>query len=160
CPLRVDVVVHSSDGVKFGAHTANLLKYSDAFPGTEPPDAHGPAGGAVIRLAEAADVVRVLLRFVHGGRQPALSALDVDTLSALAAAVERYQVYSAVELCKAHMSLILDAHPVDVFVYAAKHAHAELASKAAQRTLTTDSAELVAKATKAHLAPALIVDWV
>lgn len=105
CPLHVDVVVRAADGVGFGAHTANLLKYSDAFPGVEAPAAHGR--GAVIRLSESADVVDLLLRFMHGGRQPALSALAVDTLAALAAAVERYQVYSAVELCKAHMRCVL-----------------------------------------------------
>ena len=98
CPFPIDTVVRTSDDVEFGAHAANLLKYSDAFPGMDV-----RAGHATIRLEETAEVVDILLRFMHGGRQPALSALAVETLAALAAAVERYQVYSAVELCKAHM---------------------------------------------------------
>ncbi|KAE9387726.1 hypothetical protein BT96DRAFT_1078971 [Gymnopus androsaceus JB14] len=35
CTLATDIVLRSSDGVRFGAHTRNLEIYSDGFPSVD-----------------------------------------------------------------------------------------------------------------------------
>jgi hypothetical protein len=97
CNLAVDVILASSDGVHFGFHTQNILIFAGAFPACDTEDSN------VISLSESADVVSLLLQYMHQQRQPDSSKFKFDILSRLADAVEKYNVFSAIEVCNIHM---------------------------------------------------------
>lgn len=56
-----------------------------------------------MRLTESAKVLGILFQFVYPMRQPVLSGLQLDTLLALAEAVQKYQVFSAMNGCEYHL---------------------------------------------------------
>lgn len=93
----------------------------------------------------------LFLQYIHHHRQPDLSRLSFECLSQLAEAVEKYDVYSATEICKLHMRLVffcarrpctpqrvrvtsshVEKHCVGVFQYASKHGYRNLMNDAAR----------------------------
>jgi len=101
CILEIDVRLKSSNGTVFGAHQRNLEQYSDGFP-----FAASTTVEEVVKLSETADVLRLMLKFMHNVRQPELSGVQFSTLSALAEAVEKYMIYSAMGVCKMQMASV------------------------------------------------------
>jgi hypothetical protein len=97
CNLGIDVILLSSDGVQFGSHTKNISTFAGAFPACDTEDS------SVISLTESSDVVSLLLQYMHQQRQPDSSKFEFDILSRLADAVEKYKVFSAMEVCNIHM---------------------------------------------------------
>ena len=61
------------------------------------------ASDDVVPLTETADVLELLFQFCYPKRQPSLRSLNFDALSVLAEAVEKYQIYGALEMCKFFM---------------------------------------------------------
>ncbi|KAF9524872.1 hypothetical protein CPB83DRAFT_945509 [Crepidotus variabilis] len=109
CVATIDVILKSSNGKLIGSHQAGLNQYSDAFPAvgfevTEP-----------VELSETADVLQLMLYFMHHVRQPELKNLDFKVLAGLAEAAEKYSIFTAMDLCKIHMELAVDKHPIEVF---------------------------------------------
>lgn len=49
------------------------------------------------------EALSLFLQYIHHHRQPDLSRLSFKCLSQLAEAVEKYDVYSATEICKVQM---------------------------------------------------------
>ncbi|KAF9477111.1 hypothetical protein BDN70DRAFT_881534 [Pholiota conissans] len=61
CTLPIDIVLQSSDGAQFGAHTKNLEKFSEGF---------SQCGSVEItseipELAETGTVLKLMLRFMY-----------------------------------------------------------------------------------------------
>lgn len=127
CPLETDIVLVSSDGCRFGMHSKNLGEFSGGFP------LHiTPADGEEVQMPDLdSKALTLFLQYVHHHRQPDLSNVPFKTLRELAEAVEKYDVYSATEICKAHMVLSVSDHCVEVFQYAAKHDYRKLMDDAA-----------------------------
>jgi hypothetical protein len=99
CPLQADLVLVSSDGHRFGAHTKNLGEFTGSFPLHLP-----PANGEEVQMPDVDfKALPLFLRYVHHHRQPDLSNVPFTTLRQLAEAVEKYDVYSATEICKVQM---------------------------------------------------------
>lgn len=70
-------------------------QYSDGFPDASAQmDVTDP-----VELAEDADTLKVLMRFMHKQRYPKVSWLETDQLFSLAEAAEKYLVYSAISAC-------------------------------------------------------------
>ncbi|KAF9457634.1 hypothetical protein BDZ94DRAFT_1272645 [Collybia nuda] len=132
CLLPIDVILQSSDGVRFAAHSINLEIYSSAFP----PAAFGPTPDEIVHLPESSEVIRLLLRYMHHHRQPDSEVITFDVLEGLAEAVEKYVIYSAMEVCKIKMKEAISDHPLEVLVYAAKHGYPDMCDKAAPATLS------------------------
>ena len=102
CILDVDLVLGSSNHVVFGAHKRNLELYSEGFP-----IAQGTShDNEVVILSEGDLVLRLLLEFMHNTQQPNLSKLTFSTLALFAEAVEKYMVFSAMQVCKMHMEFV------------------------------------------------------
>jgi hypothetical protein len=99
CPLQTDLVLVSSDGRRFGTHSKNLGEFTGGFP------LHiGPANGEEVQMPDLDSIALPLfLQYVHHHRQPDLSNVPFTTLGQLAEAVEKYDVYSATEICKLQM---------------------------------------------------------
>jgi len=95
CGLKVDIHIVSGDSVTLGAHT-KILTFFENFPSP-------PKSDKVIRMEEEADVLQVLLRFMHNARQPDLSIIPFTRLFSVAEAAEKYLIHSAMERCKIQM---------------------------------------------------------
>ena len=59
--------------------------------------------GEIVHLTEAAVTLEHLFRFCYPDRHPDLEAVELDVLVLLAEAAEKYQVYSAMNICKIYM---------------------------------------------------------
>jgi len=77
------------------------------------------------------EALSLFLKYIHHHRQPDLRNLSFKCLSQLAEAVEKYDVYSATEICKLKMSTHVENHCVEVFQYASKHDYRQLMDDAA-----------------------------
>jgi len=126
CYLCIDIVLKSSDGALFGAHKRNLEQYSAGFPAAE-----ATVFDNIVTLSEKAPVLGPLLHFMHNTRQPDLSKLSFSTLELLAEAIEKYMVFSAMQVCRIYMEKAVGAYPLQVFLYAIKHDYGDLADEAA-----------------------------
>ena len=95
------------------------------------------------------EALSLFLQYTHHHRQPDLSTLSFKCLTQLAEAVEKYDVYSATEICKMHMRYVffrstplqspkvrvasphVENHCVEIFQYASKHGYRKLMDDAA-----------------------------
>ena len=99
CPLSADIVLVSSDGHRFGTHCKNLGEFTGGFP----LDLR-PANGEDVPMPDLdSESLSLFLQYIHHHRQPDLSRVPFRSLSQLAEAVEKYDVYSATEICKVQM---------------------------------------------------------
>jgi hypothetical protein len=99
CPLSADIVLVSSDGHRFGTHCKNLGDFTGGFPLEI-----SPANGEDVPMLDLnAEALSLFLQYIHHHRQPDLSTVAFRSLSQLAEAVEKYDVYSATEICRVQM---------------------------------------------------------
>ena len=93
--------MRSSDGRVFDLHKSLLEAHTGAFPGPEVGDKN-----EVIKLTEAGDVLELLFAFVYPKPHPDLADVDFDLVAALAEAVGKYEVYSAVNTCNTRLRYV------------------------------------------------------
>ncbi|KAJ7771440.1 hypothetical protein B0H16DRAFT_184479 [Mycena metata] len=127
-----DVTFRSSDQVIFRVHLRNLETHSDGFP----PSAISPGSGEVVDLSEPAATLDLLFQYIYPQRQPDLTEIELPLLSDLAEAVEKYQVYSAMDICKIFMGNGLQDNPLTVLNYAVRHGYPDIADEAAPLTIS------------------------
>ena len=58
------------------------------------------ASDEIVQLSETEDILELLFQFCYPKRPPSLQSLDFETLSRLAEAVEKYQIYNTLETCR------------------------------------------------------------
>ena len=58
------------------------------------------ASDEIVQLSETADILELLFQFCYPKRPPSLQSLNFETLSRLAEAVEKYQIYNTLETCR------------------------------------------------------------
>ncbi|KAJ7894080.1 hypothetical protein B0H13DRAFT_2339369 [Mycena leptocephala] len=120
-----DVILEASDGTRFGVSASNLHRFSGAFPAPGFVNADSTAAHEVIKLHETADVVRLIVQFIHPGvRQPDI--WRIGNLWQLAEAVEKYMIFPAQGVVKARVRSLATENPVQVFIYATRHGHDDL----------------------------------
>ncbi|EEB87179.1 hypothetical protein MPER_15575, partial [Moniliophthora perniciosa FA553] len=97
CNVPVDIILRSSDGESFGAHTKNLESFTEGF----------PVSGTVtcssdeqVELTENANVLKLFLVFTHNAPAPDLSSYDIDVIIGLAGASEKYMNHFASGMCR------------------------------------------------------------
>jgi hypothetical protein len=106
CNLPADVILRTSDGVLFNAHAKNLETFSGGFPPSSFIDATEYDEKEIVDVTESATVLALLLRYMHNQRQPDSRQFRFETLAGLAEAAEKYQVYSAMEVCRIKMQCV------------------------------------------------------
>ena len=82
-------------------HRINLEMHSQVFA-----DAGGSTiaqANEVVQLTESAEVLELMLQYVYLQPQPDLTTVSFAVLAALAEAVEKYQIYSAMGVCSQRM---------------------------------------------------------
>jgi len=165
-------MLRSSDGVLFKVFSKDLEAHSEAFPS---PDIVKPDANEVVALSETSQVLELLLQYMRRQRQPDIESIEFDVLAPLAEAVEKYQVFSATEVCKAnmtcvhmHTTLFLDTyfstpwtgsiampkHPMEILGYATRHGYSKLADLAAPLTLN-----LLFEDAQKHLTTNALLAW-
>ncbi|KAH6896190.1 hypothetical protein BKA70DRAFT_762268 [Coprinopsis sp. MPI-PUGE-AT-0042] len=131
-----DIVFLSSDEpgpVRFHIHSTNLKVSTGAFPPLTmgAGDMVGLTVDEPVKLSEPASVLEVLFAFMYPRLHPELKDTPFEELVAIAEAVEKYQVYPAISLCKIRMGGFLREQPVEVGSWAARHGHIAILDEAA-----------------------------
>lgn len=90
-----DITLKSSDNILFHVHHKNLEAHTGAFPGKE-----FLSEGEIVLLTEQAKVLEIVFQFIYPKRHPKLRDLDFDTVADVAEAVEKYEVFSAMQTCE------------------------------------------------------------
>jgi hypothetical protein len=95
CAPDSDVTFQSSDGLLFRVHKINLKVSAGGF---APPEFE--TNDEIVQLTEIAQILELLFQFCYPNKHPDVEALEFDTLVLLAEASEKYQVFSAVNICR------------------------------------------------------------
>ncbi|TFK67445.1 hypothetical protein BDN72DRAFT_960970 [Pluteus cervinus] len=151
CNDPVDVVIRSSDGQLHGTHSKNLEMYSGGFP---PASLADPDQINTIELTETSEIITLMLGYVHNQRYPESDKIEFEVFKQLAEAVEKYQIYAAMEACRLHMKHAAPLHSLDALAWATRHDYMEIADLAAPQTLG-----LTLEKVKPVIGPA-IVSWI
>ncbi|KAJ7500561.1 hypothetical protein B0H11DRAFT_1995763 [Mycena galericulata] len=145
-----DVVFQSCDGVLFGIHRANLQTNTEGFP---PPEIANT--DETVPLSESSSTLELLFQYIYPRRHPALDEIPFADLAALAEAAEKYQVFSAMNICRIRMRDVLPNHAPEILAYATKHHYPYLVYEAAPFTFDVPLADVVSM-----LPENLILPWV
>ncbi|KIJ94847.1 hypothetical protein K443DRAFT_134593 [Laccaria amethystina LaAM-08-1] len=119
------------------AHSTNLEIYSGGFPPATLMNAPDP--GEIVQMPEMSAVLKLLLQYMHNDRQPDSSKIPFKVLCPLAEAVEKYMVFSAMEVFSREA---IPQHPVEVLYYSVKHDYPELAKIALPLTVSVSFKEI------------------
>ncbi|KAF8887298.1 hypothetical protein BD779DRAFT_1527329 [Infundibulicybe gibba] len=124
-----DVVYCSSDGVRFRIHSKNLAITSGVLnPGTMDLQAE-------VHLTEPANILELLFQCVYPRRQSDISQLSPEDLFALGEAVEKYEIFPAMELCRLYIKTLAQSHPILTLGFGFKHGYPDLVDDAALYTM-------------------------
>lgn len=121
-----DVAIRSSDNVVFSLHRKYLAANTGAFPPLEIEPA-----GETVDLAEDSSTLELLFQFVYPQRHPTLSNVPYEVIAPLAEAAEKYEVFSAMNICQIRIVNFLPEHAEGVMAYAAKHGYHEIVDETA-----------------------------
>ncbi|KAL4264990.1 hypothetical protein AB1N83_000283 [Pleurotus pulmonarius] len=152
CRLPVDVIIKCSDGTSHGAHARNLEFHCDSFPlrsFDSDLDLNNPVEEIIV--AEDGETMALLCKFIHRQKQPDLETLEWAQFARLAAAVEKYGVFAAMEVCKMKMSSLIETHPYDVYLYASAAKNVNLSTKALGLCMESHPLECFINANEAGL---------
>jgi len=61
----------------------------------------------IVTLSETAVVLELIFQFMYPMRQPDLKKVEFSTLKSLSETAEKYQVFSAMEMCKCRMEYVV-----------------------------------------------------
>ncbi|KAJ6620399.1 hypothetical protein B0H10DRAFT_1774586, partial [Mycena sp. CBHHK59/15] len=147
-----DIAFRSSDQVIFRLHIKNLETHSDGFP---PSAFCAPGSNEVVDLSEPAATLDLLFQYMYPWRQPDLNTVEFPLLADLSEAAEKYQVYSAMDICKIFMGNGLQDNALTVLNYAVRHGYRDIADEAAPLTVSLPLQEV-----GAHMHQMYLGSWV
>ena len=104
CSADAEVTYKSSDGVLFRIHKINLETCTE---GLSPPE--GSTFEEIVELTEDAPILELLFQFIYPTPGPDLASIDFNVFESLAEAAEKYQVYTAMSICKIYMMFVIDS---------------------------------------------------
>ncbi|KAF7354029.1 hypothetical protein MVEN_01089700 [Mycena venus] len=145
-----DVTFRSADGVLFLVHRVNLQTHTEGFPPAE-----FATEGEICPLSESSETLEVLFEFIYPRRHPALDNMPFAKLAELAEAAEKYQVYSAMNICHLRMKEFLPAHAPEILSYAAKHDYPIVVAEVAPILIDMSLVDIVKL-----LPPHILLPWV
>ncbi|KII85202.1 hypothetical protein PLICRDRAFT_45358 [Plicaturopsis crispa FD-325 SS-3] len=162
-----DIVLISNDRVAFNFYRKNIKVHSVGFLNTDTKDtnplatsnAEEPSSVVIDTIAvdETSKTLDLLLQFMSRQLPPSLEGLPFVDMVALAEAVNKYGVYSALPACQDRMRSILPEHSLDILAHAVKYGHVDLADYSAPFTIKMPPEE-VGEAL-ARLPSLLAVSW-
>ena len=90
--------MQAADNILLNVHRKYLEAATGAFPGAE-----FETRGEITNLTETSAVLAILFSFVYPKRHPDLRRVSFDTVAAVAEAAEKYEVFSAMNICQLRM---------------------------------------------------------
>ena len=93
-----DIIFESSDNILFHVHRKNLETHAAGFPPAEIDTC-----GETVQLTEDGATLELLFAFMYPRRHPDLESTPFVPLASLAEAAEKYEVFSAMNMCKIRM---------------------------------------------------------
>jgi len=144
CAADSDLTFLSNDNVLFKVHRINLEILSEGF--AAPAMVSGEE--EVVQLVEPAAVLELLFQYFYPQRHPKLKLVSFEVLNGLAEAVEKYQVYPALEHCNTFMQAAIPHHPAEVLEYAVKHGYVDLIQEAGSAALSACPLRVLVSAQK------------
>ena len=99
-----EITYKSADGVLFRIHKLNIEACTE---GLSPPECS--TFEEIVELTEDAAILELLFQFIYPLSGPDLTSIDFDVLESLAEAAEKYQVYTAMSMCKIYMMFVIDS---------------------------------------------------
>ncbi|KAF7973109.1 hypothetical protein HWV62_16222 [Athelia sp. TMB] len=133
CAADADIVFLSSDSILFRVHSSNLTCGSEGF--APPTGTSSLSKHDIVQLTETSMTLELLFQFMYPQRPPDLSALEFKSFMGVAEAAEKYQVYSAMQICAMQMESCYQDHPFEVMTYAIKHGYKRLMDVSERRAL-------------------------
>ena len=101
CTVAVDIIFGSSDGPLVGFHSKYLAANARDFP---VPDANLKADeNETVPLPESQSILLLISEFIHPHRPPNAEEIPGQVVIDLAEAVEKYGVFSGMEVCRMRM---------------------------------------------------------
>ncbi|KAL1699479.1 hypothetical protein EV121DRAFT_284054 [Schizophyllum commune] len=140
----------SSDNVTFYIDRAKLDRAADF----SPPALVSSSPTDPVRLAESSETLELLFRFVYCDVDIDLTSHSFYDVEKLAMSAEKYQVFSALAVCRLYMKNNMESYPVGVMAYAARNGHRDIVDAVAPHTLAK-SARTMYEA----LPPAYMIAW-
>lgn len=64
------------------------------------PGAEFETKGEIVHLTEPANILEIIFQYMHPMKQPRLQERDTTTVIAVAEAVQKYQIFAAMQLCE------------------------------------------------------------
>jgi hypothetical protein len=95
-----DVTLQSCGGVIFRVHKKYLEMNTNGFAA---PASTISTPDEVVFLTESAIALDILLQYIYPGPQPDLEEVEFDVLADVAEAAQKYEVWPAMNVTKAHM---------------------------------------------------------
>ncbi|KAH8834946.1 hypothetical protein DL96DRAFT_15242 [Flagelloscypha sp. PMI_526] len=126
-----DAIFQSNDDHIFSLHSQCL----------EVNTGNMPYANGVTLLPESSGTLELLFGFVYPGRHPELADTPFENLLKLAEAAEKYEVYSAMNVCGIRMRNFVNRHPLEVLNYAFRYHYKDLADIAAPATVGLKEAD-------------------
>ncbi|KAK7057843.1 hypothetical protein R3P38DRAFT_3169349 [Favolaschia claudopus] len=159
CASDADMTILSCDGVIFKVHHKHLEVHSDVFAAAENATCNAgihsnPENDEVVELSESSAVLDLLFQYMYRQPQPDLRSVAFPEFAALAEAVEKYVVYSAMPAIAIQMKESVTEYPLQVLNYASRHSHKALAAEAARLSLGLSLSQAVS-----ILSPDVLVQW-
>lgn len=104
CAADADIVFLSSDSILFRVHSSNLTCGSEGF--APPTGTSSLSKHDTVQLTETSMTLELLFQFMYPQRPPDLSAMEFKSFMGVAEAAEKYQVYSAMQICAMQMECV------------------------------------------------------
>uniref|UniRef100_A0A8H7XV64 BTB domain-containing protein n=1 Tax=Psilocybe cubensis TaxID=181762 RepID=A0A8H7XV64_PSICU len=123
-----DITIISGDNVAFKLHRKYLDVNTGVFPGAEIVDSKEEP----IHLQEPASVLAIVFQFLYPRKHPKLNDESFDTVLAVSEAVEKYQVFSAMNTCETRLIKYLQTpeHAAEILGHAIKHDYPDIINTA------------------------------
>ncbi|KAJ7816227.1 hypothetical protein B0H14DRAFT_2374717, partial [Mycena olivaceomarginata] len=137
-------------GVLFRIHRQNLEVSAEGFPPREI-----STHNEVVDLTEDSATLELLFQFTYPQRHPTLENASFEILEPLAEAAEKYQVFSAMNICHIRLRAFVGVYPLSIAMYAAKRDYPSVLSEVAPAMISIPLIDVVRM-----LPPYLFIAWV
>ncbi|KAF8875337.1 hypothetical protein CPB84DRAFT_1966756 [Gymnopilus junonius] len=143
-----DITIQSSDNVLFKLHIKYLVATSGIFLGSEI-----ETRGEVVHLEEQANVLEIVFQFIYPRVHPVLEGMEFELIKAIAEAVEKYQIFSAMFVCQTRLRETIPLHAIDVLLHGLMHDYDSLINESALRLVRSDVIQVAERLPNHYIVP-------
>ncbi|KJA25068.1 hypothetical protein HYPSUDRAFT_135172 [Hypholoma sublateritium FD-334 SS-4] len=113
-----DITICSGDGVLLYLHRTNLEAISGALAA---PEFLSTSDDNVVALPESSEILGTVFLFIYPNRHPSLRDQDFETLLEISDAVQKYEIFAAMNTCETRLMEAIPMHSTDILLHALRH---------------------------------------